>query len=105
MVFCTVNDMEKAKIIARNLVSDKLCACVNIIPQLISVYCWKNNIEQDDEILLIIKTRKELFNKLKVKIVELHPYDVPEVICTEIKDGNEQYLNWICENTIGGSSS
>lgn len=99
LVLCTINDSEKAKEIARKIVKSKLCACVNIVPDILSVYSWKNKIEEDSEILMLIKTHKQHFPKLKDEIVKLHPYEVPEIISFDITDGNKEYLHWISENT------
>ena len=99
LVLCTINDKEKAKEIARKIVTDKLCACVNILPDVCSVYSWKEKLEEDNELLMIIKTRKSLFERLKNEISKLHPYEVPEIISVEIRDGNREYLEWLNVNT------
>ncbi len=99
LVLCTINDKEKAKEIARKIVTDKLCACVNILPNVCSVYSWKEKLEEDNELLMIIKTRKSLFERLKNEISNLHPYEVPEIISVEIQDGNKEYLEWLSADT------
>ena len=100
MVLCTLDDRGKAEKIAYNLVCEKLCACVNILPGVKSVYEWQDKVEQSEEVLMLIKTRKELFEELKDTIVRHHPYEVPEVVALDITHGNEQYLKWIDENTL-----
>ena len=98
MVLCTIDDREKAAKIGYNLVCEKLCACVNIVPHLTSIYSWNDKIEQENEVLMLIKTKKELFNELKDEIIKLHPYDVPEIIAIDITRGSEKYLKWIDES-------
>lgn len=99
LIFSNTNDIKNAEIIANTLVEEKLAACINIIPKIISIYSWQNNIEKDEEYLLIIKTKQSLFEQVKEKIKILHPYEVPEIISIEIKDGNSNYLEWIKNNT------
>lgn len=76
-----------------------MAACVNIIEGVTSIYEWKNELCSENECLMIIKSRKALFNKLKKEIAGLHPYDVPEIISLDITDGLESYLNWMRKNT------
>lgn len=98
VVFCTCPN-DKADSIAEDLLNSKLVACVNIIPLVKSKYWWEGKIETDSESLLIIKTTEELISNLINKIKEIHPYKVPEIITIEIKEGNQDYLNWISEVT------
>jgi len=95
VVFCTCPDEETAQAIAYSLVEHRLAACVNIIPNLISVYSWQGKICQDAELLLIIKTKQEQWPLLRQKIRELHPYQVPEIIALPIAVGEDSYLKWI----------
>ncbi len=99
IVFCTTDNKENAELIAHTLVKEKLAACTNIIPQINSIYTWKEQIVQDEELLLLIKTRKELFEEVKNRILSLHNYEVPEIISVNINDGSKSYLDWIKENT------
>ena len=95
VVFCTVGNLESAESIAKALVESKLAACVNIIKNLTSVYTWENKLCQEDEILLVIKTRENLFEELKAKIIELHEYSLPEIIFLPVTNGHEPYINWV----------
>lgn len=99
VVFCTVGSEKEGVKIARKLVNTKLAACVNIIPRLRSIYRWKGKICDDPENLLIIKTRKRLFKKVKDQIIRLHSYEVAEVIAIPVVSGSEAYLKWLSEVT------
>jgi periplasmic divalent cation tolerance protein len=98
MIFCTVPDPITAKKISRILVEEKLAACCNIVPGLNSIYRWENKIQDETELLLIIKTRQELFSELEQRVKNLHPYAVPEIIAMPILRGNIDYLKWMDEN-------
>ncbi|MCW9023544.1 MAG: divalent-cation tolerance protein CutA [Gammaproteobacteria bacterium] len=95
LVLNTCPDEAVAESIAEVLVSQKLAACVNILPKIRSIYAWKGNIERDNEVLLLIKTRKEQFQALEQTIVQLHPYELPEIIGVSVDTGLKDYLNWI----------
>lgn len=97
--FVTSNNLEQATDIARVLVQKRLAACVNLIDPIRSIYSWKDQIYDEKEILMIIKTRRALFEKLTSEIKILHSYEVPEIISTPIEDGLPDYLNWIDQNT------
>jgi periplasmic divalent cation tolerance protein len=81
------------------LVQEKIAACVNIISQVRSIYSWKNKICDENEFLLIIKTKYSLFETLKTRVKQAHPYEIPEIICINILDGLPEYLNWINDST------
>lgn len=93
-----IDTYEAAKSIARTLVESKLAACVNIVPQITSIYSWKGEIVEDNEFLLIIKSKLEAYGKLESEIKELHSYEVPEIIAFDINKGLPEYLRWIEEN-------
>lgn len=99
LVLCTINDMNKAKKISGKLVREKLAACVNIIPKISSIYFWKDEIVEDEEYLMLIKTKNILFDELKQRIIELHPYEVAEVVSLKIDNGSKAYLEWIGNST------
>ena len=98
IVFCTVPDKETALKISNHLVEEKKAACCNIVPAIHSVYFWENQLQQEEEQLLIIKTREDRFDLLQKRVMELHPYSVPEIIAIPIIHGNPEYLNWVNEN-------
>lgn len=91
----TVSKDEIARKLARSIVESRLGACVNIIGNIRSVYEWNSKIEEDEEFLLFIKTRKENVSALIDFIKKNHPYDVPELIELPILSGNDDYLKWI----------
>ncbi|MGL4370169.1 MAG: divalent-cation tolerance protein CutA [Spirochaetota bacterium] len=99
-VFCTVPDAQTAEKIAHAVVETKTAACASIVPGLVSVYRWKGDLCRAGELLLVMKTRAELFDALKAKILSLHPYELPEIVALAIIQGHEPYLSWIAESTL-----
>jgi len=95
MAFVTVPNEELGKKIARGLLENKLAACVNIIPGVKSIYEWQGKIEEDNELILMIKTRTSRVSELAKYVRENHSYDVAEVISSPIQNGNPPYLDWI----------
>ncbi len=98
LILCTCPTSVIAQDIAKQLVNEKLAACVNILPNITSVYCWQENVVSETEVQLFIKTKLEYFDLLNERIKQLHPYDTPEVIALNIQQGDHQYLNWINES-------
>jgi periplasmic divalent cation tolerance protein len=90
---------EEAPQLARTLVDERLVACVNIVPGLRSIYWWQGIVEDEPEVLCIMKTRNNLFEALRDRVRELHSYEVEEIIALPIVAGNPPYLDWIQENT------
>jgi periplasmic divalent cation tolerance protein len=102
VVFITVPDEETGCEIARELLSQNLAACVNITSPIRSLYWWDGEVCNDAEVLLIVKTRSELFQEQVVPVVKrCHPYEVPEIIALPIMMGSVEYLSWIKEETQG----
>ena len=99
VVYITVPSQEVGQQIATVLVESSLAACVNIIPGVSSIYHWQGGIEQDDELLLIAKTRAILLDQFVSEVKKIHPYEVPEVIAMPIVAGSSEYLAWINEGT------
>lgn len=105
--FCVgmiTSPMGKAESIAQALLKDKLVACVNIVPQVKSMYWWEDKICTDDEALLILKTQIELKSQVVDCVKKNHEYQIPEVIFMDIVDGNEDYLDWIRKSTVIGKN-
>jgi len=99
VVFITASSEEEAAKIARALVEGRLAGCVNIVKGIRSIYSWQGKIEDESEVLMIAKTRRELFKALLAKVKELHSYSVPEIIAFPIVEGSGDYLNWLKEVT------
>lgn len=95
VVYVTAGSAEEADRLARTLVDEKLAACVNRIKSVQSIYRWQGQVEQSDEELLIIKTRKDLFSVLEKRVRELHSYDVPEIVAVPLLAGSPEYLSWL----------
>jgi periplasmic divalent cation tolerance protein len=99
VVLTTAGSQEEAKKIAHALVERRLAACVNIVPQIESVYRWQGIVDTATEWLLIIKTQARAFERVRDAIQELHSYDLPECVMLEVAEGSGEYLRWITENT------
>jgi len=97
LVFVTVSSDEEGDRLARALVEGRLAACVNRVKAVQSIYRWQGKIESSAEELLVIKSRRDLFERLKAKVQELHSYSVPEIIAVPILAGSESYLRWLEE--------
>jgi periplasmic divalent cation tolerance protein len=95
VIFCTVPHKEVGLDIANTLVSKQLAACVNIVPGLTSIYTWKDELCNDQELLLIIKTKNNLFANVEEVIKKIHPYEVPEIISLPVISGSYDYLQWV----------
>lgn len=91
-----------ASSLARTLVEERLAACVNILPEMVSVYRWQGRVEQETERQVIVKTTRAAISRLWERLRELHPYDVPEFIVLSIIDGNDLYLKWVRDSTDAG---
>ena len=98
IVLTTAGSEAEAHSIGRHLLEQRLAACVNIVPQVTSIYRWKDKVEEASEWLLIIKTTEAAFNRVCEAIAKLHSYELPECICLKIEDGSSEYLQWIGES-------
>lgn len=99
IILTTAGSQEEARKIAHALVERRLAACVNIVPQIESVYRWQGKVETAHEWLLLIKTQAELFEHVRDAVKELHSYDLPECVMLEVSGGSQEYLDWITKNT------
>jgi periplasmic divalent cation tolerance protein len=95
LVLTTAGSKDEARKIARALVERLLAACVNIVPHVSSVYRWEGEIEEAEEWLLVVKTTRAAFERVRQAILELHSYEVPECISVGIDEGSVGYLSWI----------
>jgi periplasmic divalent cation tolerance protein len=98
VVLSCVGSAEDAARIARALVERRLAACVNVVPGVRSFYRWKGAVEEDEERLLVIKTRRDRFEPLREALLALHPYELPEAILLPIEAGHDPYLAWLDES-------
>jgi periplasmic divalent cation tolerance protein len=99
VVLVTVPNAETADAIGEALVGERLAACVNVVGGVRSIYRWKGAVERDQELLCICKTTRAQFEGLRARVVELHPYELPEVIALPIERGHAPYLEWITRST------
>jgi periplasmic divalent cation tolerance protein len=98
IVFTTFPAEGDATALAGTLVAERLAACVNLLPPMQSVYRWQGKVEQAEERQLIIKTTAASVDRLQARLMELHPYDVPEFLVLSVSDGSESYLRWVRES-------
>ncbi len=98
IVLVTVPDAATGERIANVLLDDRLIACAQLVPGLLSLYHWDGKRCREPEVLLIMKTRADLYERLQERITALHPYQVPQIVCTAIEAGLTRYLQWIDES-------
>ncbi|MFA5353830.1 MAG: divalent-cation tolerance protein CutA [Thermodesulfovibrionales bacterium] len=95
VVYITASSEEEAAEISRALVEERLAGCVNIVRGIRSIYSWEGRVEDEAEVLMIVKSRRGLFERLSRRVKELHSYTVPEVIALPVMEGSADYLNWL----------
>ena len=101
IVFVACESKEQAETIAQALVTEKLAACVNVIPGIRSCYVWEKKVTWSDEVLLLIKTTRGRFDQLQDRVKAMHSYEVPEIVAVTIDDASEKYIAWI-DTCVGG---
>ena len=99
LIYSTFPDLETARNIGKGLIEARLAACVNILPGMTSVYRWQGTIEDGQEVVMIIKTRRSLAASVVDTVTDAHPYDVPAVVTVPVEGGFEPYLAWIMNET------
>jgi len=99
LILCTCPSQNEADAVATTLLEERLAACVNQLPGIKSLYRWEGRVKQDDEVLLLIKTTADLFERLEKTIKTLHSYETPEIIAVPIVAGSADYLRWIEAST------
>lgn len=99
IIYCTCPDIETANKISRLLISQHMAACVNQVPGITSVYEWEGKIEENNEVLLLIKSTEERFASIERLVTEEHPYELPELIAVPVSKGLADYLDWIKQCT------
>lgn len=98
VVLTTIAAREDAIALARTLVNERLAACVNVLPQMTSVYRWKGAIEEEPEHQVVIKTASDRLSALQARLRQLHPYEVPEFVVLEAADHENPYVAWVRES-------
>jgi periplasmic divalent cation tolerance protein len=98
-VHITCPTRAQATAMARALVEERLAACVNILDGVRSVFQWKGALNEEDEVLCLVKTRRELWPALTARVGQLHPYEVPEILAFEVAAGSAAYLDWLKQST------
>ena len=96
-VWCTCPDTAVARRLASGLVEAGLAACVNILPEIRSIYRWQGQVHDEGEALLIAKTTRLSYPQLESWLLEKHPYDVPEVLALPVHGGSAEYLDWVID--------
>ena len=99
LIYITTKDKDEARRIGKELVKARLAACVNIIDNMNSMYWWEGKIQDDQEVILIAKTKQSLVKKLIKKVKSIHSYSTPCIISLPILDGNSDYLDWLKKET------
>jgi periplasmic divalent cation tolerance protein len=99
IVLTTIGTSGDGEALARTLVAERLAACVNLLPEMQSIYLWKGELTVDGERQLLIKTTVARLDALKTRLHALHPYEVPEVLVLPVTGGSPGYLKWLAEST------
>jgi periplasmic divalent cation tolerance protein len=95
IIFVTAASEQEASSISRVLVEEGLAACANIVPRIRSIYRWEGKIQDEGEALIIVKSREDLFERIRGRVKELHSYEVPEITAIKIDEGDSAYMQWI----------
>ena len=104
LVFSTFPDAAQAREAARVLVGERLAACGNILPGVMSVYIWQGEQTESAEVLALFKTRREMYPQLEARLKTLHPYEIPEIVAVELTAGLPAYLQWVADGTQSARS-
>jgi len=99
LVLTTLPSAEAAAELAKAVVEEKLAACANLLPAVRSIYRWQGRVQDESEVLVLFKTRQEHFERLRARLLELHPYEIPEVLAVPVEQGYQAYLDWLGQET------
>ena len=105
VVLVTAPSADVGRALARSVVEAGLAACVNVVPGVTSVYRWDGAVQEDDEVLLVLKTTDTGVDALRGRVLELHPYDVPEFLVLPVTDGSRPYLDWVTAAVSAGEGT
>lgn len=98
IVFVTTPNLEEAERLARSIVESRLAACVQVLPEMTSIYFWNGEVQKDREHLMLIKTLEEQFKDLEQFVRSNHSYEVPEIVAVRAEHVSDDYLAWMCQN-------
>lgn len=98
IVLTTIGSETDALSLARALIDERLAACVNVLPEMLSIYRWKGSVDQDHEHQVVIKTTSDRLAALEARLRELHPYELPEFLVLDVPGGGAAYLAWVRES-------
>ncbi len=99
LVMTTISDIDKGKLLARQIIEEHLAACCNIVPGITSIYRWKDELCEDQECLLVIKTTETRYKQLSEFILQQHIYEIPELIALPVTHSTQEYLSWVIKET------
>jgi len=99
LLYVTAGSQGEALKIAKTLVEERLCACVNVFPEISSIYWWEGKVQEDREAVLLVKTRREFAERVKARILEIHSYTCPCILEIPVIGGHEAFLGWILMET------
>ncbi len=100
-ILLTAPDMDVAERVGRALVEERLAACANVVPGVVSFFRWEGDVQREAEVLVIVKTTEENVEAVRARVVALHPYQVPEVLVLPVLAGHEPYLDWVRREVSG----
>jgi len=98
LVYITYPDAASARKAAKTILERKLAACINILPKISSLYLWKGKVQEEEEVVMIVKTTLDQIQKLKKLVEKKHPHEVPCCVVIDISDGHKPFLDWISES-------
>ncbi len=99
LVFTTLPNADKAHEVAKTLVEERLAACANLLPAVRSIYRYQDKLQDEYEVMVLFKTRAENVERLKARLLELHPYEIPEILAIPVESGYQAYLDWLGAQT------
>ena len=99
LTITTITDIDKGKLLERQIIDNQLAACCNIMPRVTSIYRWKGELCEDQECLLVIKTVETRFKQISEFIKQQHPYETPELIALPVTKSTQEYLSWVIQET------
>jgi periplasmic divalent cation tolerance protein len=102
VVFMTAGTVDEARHIADHLVENRLAACVQVLPEIESVYQWKGKVQHEKEVLILAKTVADKFGELETAVRAIHSYETPEIVGVRISDVSEPYRTWLIESVSAG---